>query len=261
VSIAIHLVVDGDAIPACGNGEWRLCLIENGGDSVEGDGLVCERVVAVASAVYGDVIPGVGGWLAGIACGLPVLIDVVPQSPYVAADDAAFGTDDDADGVEEPVGVELKGFCMCGVIGADVELGVVGEVSCSGGDGMRSGIGLALRGACADEVVHEDDVRVWDCAAEVELCGFAADGRRRDSEVVGVGDARTVAGVCAVGVGGSFLPGHEPTGAGLQTCERCADGGDGNGSGGRPAAVVPGLHRCLMIARCDIELVVEGAAA
>ncbi len=132
------------------------------------------------------MVPGIVVRVAGNSGRNPVLIEVVPDIPFVAAGDAALMSPDEAEIVEELIDIKLHRLGKVQV-GA-VEINVISEVVVSGNESLI-GIGHALRRECADQMVVEKSIRIDGGAAKIVLRRRAAHRRGIDSLSHGESDA------------------------------------------------------------------------
>ena len=89
ISVPILLIVDGDAVPACGT--MVLVMIDRGGFPIQGNRLEQQLVTGCTLHLNNDVVPTVY-WIAGNASRMPMFIDVVPYVPLMAAGNPALMT-------------------------------------------------------------------------------------------------------------------------------------------------------------------------
>ncbi len=129
--IAVHLVIDGYAIPTRRRPRIVI-LVENVGLPVQSDGLKEQLVIGCAQHVNGNVIPCFVVGIARHAGWNPVLGDVVPDIPLMSAGDSAFVAPNEAHSVEELIDVEFQRLREGKI--APVEVDVVGEIMKIGND-------------------------------------------------------------------------------------------------------------------------------
>ena len=108
-AVAVLLVIDRNAIPACVAGV--AVDIQRVFDSVEGDGLVEQAIARRSLHLNHKVVPRIVFGVAGNTRRNPFLVDVIVSVPFVAAGDTAFVPPDvtfAALGAHELIDIELK---------------------------------------------------------------------------------------------------------------------------------------------------------
>jgi hypothetical protein len=132
-AIAIHLIVHRDSIPAR-RGAGTVVTVHVAGHSVQSNCLVEQLVIGGALPVDRHMIPRVVIRIAGNPGCHPVLIDVVPDIPFVAAGDSALLSPDKTQAVEKLI--EIKFQRLRAIKLAAKKVDIVGEVVKGRNDGV-----------------------------------------------------------------------------------------------------------------------------
>ena len=147
--VSVLLIVHGYSVPARSR-TWAERPVQSAGDSVQSDRLEQQLIVRCSLDLDHKVVPGLAHRFAGDAGGRPLLIDVVPDIPLMAASDPAFVSPDEPLPVEELVEIELQGLGQLQV--GSVEVHVVGKVV----EGRNQGVicvRQTLRRKVSDQVI------------------------------------------------------------------------------------------------------------
>src|ERR1700688_389759 len=104
--ISVHLIVNGDAIPPSSRfrTESPVEVVRN---SVQRDRLVQQFVGRGPLSMDGQVVPGIIVRIARNAGGNPMLVNVVPDIPLVAASNSTLLTPDESQSIKELIEIEL----------------------------------------------------------------------------------------------------------------------------------------------------------
>jgi len=150
-------------------------------DSVQGDGL--EEQVAAGSplCLNHKMIPGVVLGIARNPCRYPLLVNIVPGVPLMAASDPAFVPPNVAFsilGAKELIDVEFKGLRRRQAV--RVKVNVVCEVMSVVNERVV-GVRKALSGKISHEVVVPQNVGIRMCAPDRMFGGVTAQGRGRNA--------------------------------------------------------------------------------
>src|SRR5258706_6861101 len=184
--VSVHLIVDRDAPPAGGSAAVTVGPVQGTSYAVESDGLVLELIAGSACNLKRQVIPGVVVWVAGNAGGNPFRVNVVPNLPLVPVSDETLVAPDEAHAVKELVDVELQRLGGSEV--RAVKVHVVSEVLVRI-HLVMIGIGHALRGEIADQVIVKQGVTVSGGPADVVFGRLSTHGRGFDVLGHGVRDS------------------------------------------------------------------------
>ena len=105
--IAVHLIVDRDAIPPRGRAMAER-PVEIARHPVQGDGLIQQLITRCALYFDGEMVPRIVVGIAGDTGGGPMRTLVIPNVPLMAACNAALVPPNEAHAAEKLIHVEFQ---------------------------------------------------------------------------------------------------------------------------------------------------------